>query len=91
MRTTKKPKLVVNPLDLEKLKTISKSRTAPHREVLRSRILLQYMEGKGITAIARNLNTNRPGGTMHKQSHSIWGSHSLKRPSRPWRKAKDHR
>ncbi len=60
MRTTKKPKLVVNPLDLEKLKTISKSRTAAHREVIRAKILLAYMEGQTITAIARSLNTNRP-------------------------------
>jgi len=41
MRTTKKPKLVVNPTDLEKLVTISKSQTAPHREVKRANILLQ--------------------------------------------------
>ena len=60
MRKTSKPKLVVNPTDLEKLIQISKSRTAPHREVMRAKILLQYMDGESITAIARNLNTNRP-------------------------------
>lgn len=60
MRTTKKPKLVVNPTDLEKLITISKSQTAPHREVKRAKILLQYMDGQTITGIARDLNTNRP-------------------------------
>lgn len=60
MRTTKKPKLVVNPTDLEKLVTISKSQTAQHREVKRANILLQYMNGKTISGIARDLNTNRP-------------------------------
>ena len=60
MRTTKKPKLVVNPSELEKLITISKSQTAPHREVKRANILLQYMGGQTISGIARDLNTNRP-------------------------------
>ena len=60
MRTTKKPKLVVNPSELEKLITISKSQTAPHREVKRTNILLQYMGGQTISGIARDLNTNRP-------------------------------
>jgi transposase len=60
MRTTKKPKLVVNPSELEKLVTISKSQTSPHREVKRANILLQYIDGQTISGIARNLNTNRP-------------------------------
>lgn len=60
MRITKKPKLVVNPTELEKLVTISKSQTAPHREVKRANILLQYMDGQTISGIARDLNTNRP-------------------------------
>jgi len=60
MRTTKKPKLVVNSTDLEKLVTISKSQIAPHREVKRANILLQYMDGQTISGIARELNTNRP-------------------------------
>jgi len=60
MRTTKKPKLVVSPAELEKLKNISRSQTSPHREVMRAKILLQYMEGQTITGIARSLNTNRP-------------------------------
>lgn len=60
MRTTKKPKLVVNPSELEKLVTISKSQTAPHREVMRANIMLQYIDGQTISGIARDLNTNRP-------------------------------
>lgn len=60
MRTTKKPKLVVNPSELERLVTISKSQTAPHREVKRANIMLQYIDGQTISGIARDLNTNRP-------------------------------
>jgi len=60
MRKTSKPKLNVSSSELEALNKISKSRTAPLREVMRSKILLQYIEEKSITAIARSLNTNRP-------------------------------
>ena len=60
MRKTKKPKLDVTPKELEKLIQISKSRTAPYREVMRAKILLQYHEGDSISAIARTLHTNRP-------------------------------
>ena len=60
MRTTRKPRLVVSPTDLEKLITISKSQTAPHREVQRATILLKYMDNQTISGIARDLNTNRP-------------------------------
>ena len=60
MRTTKKPKLVVSPVELDYLGTISKSRTAPHREVMRARILLKYREGLTLTRIAQDLKTNRP-------------------------------
>ncbi|MEN8228240.1 MAG: helix-turn-helix domain-containing protein [Bacteroidota bacterium] len=45
---------------MERLVTISKSQTAPHREVNRANILLQYMDNKSISGIARDLNTNRP-------------------------------
>jgi len=60
MRRTSKPKLNVNQSEMETLIKKSKSRTAPLREVMRAKILLQYIEGKTITAIARSLNTNRP-------------------------------
>lgn len=60
MRTTKKPKLDISPTDLEKLITISKSQTRPLREVKRANIILQYIDGKTISGIARDLNTNRP-------------------------------
>lgn len=60
MRKTRKAKL--NPTDDGKvdLMRIAKSKTLPHREVIRANILLQYMEDKSITSIAESLNTNRP-------------------------------
>lgn len=60
MRTTSKPKLTFTPLEMEKLLSISKSRTLPQREVMRARILLKYIEGQTLTKIAQGLNTNRP-------------------------------
>ena len=60
MRRTKKPKLVLNAAELEKLQAIAKSQTAPHREVIRSRILLKYKQGLTLTRIAEDLKTNRP-------------------------------
>jgi len=60
MRKTSKPKLNVSPTEMETLNKISKSRTSPLREVLRAKIILQYIEDNTITAIAKNLNTNRP-------------------------------
>lgn len=60
MRTTKKPKLNPIPSELEKLRIISKSQISPHREVMRAKILLKYIESLTITKIAQDLNTNRP-------------------------------
>jgi len=60
MRITRKPKLTLPSKDLETLEMVSKSRTAPHREVIRAKVLLKYMEGLSITKIAEDLNTNRP-------------------------------
>lgn len=60
MRKTRKAKL--NPTDNEKsdLIRIAKSKTFPHREVIRANILLKYMEDNSITGIAESLKTNRP-------------------------------
>jgi len=60
MRKTQKAKLQCSDQDKNMLVAISKSKTAPHREVIRAGILLRYMEGLTITAIAENFNTNRP-------------------------------
>lgn len=42
------------------LVTLSKSKTAPHREVVRAKILLKYMRDLTITEIAKECHTNRP-------------------------------
>jgi len=60
MRTTQRSKLAISDKEKSELVTISNSRTAPHREVIRATILLKYMEDKTITAIAKECNTNRP-------------------------------
>ncbi|MEJ7587118.1 MAG: IS630 family transposase [Ferruginibacter sp.] len=60
MRKTQKAKLQCTEQDKIMLVGISKSKTAPHREVVRAGILLRYMEGFSITAIAENFKTNRP-------------------------------
>lgn len=60
MRKTQKAKLACTDEDKDMLFMISKSKTAPHREVIRAGILLRYMEGLTITDIAKNFLTNRP-------------------------------
>lgn len=60
MRKTKKSTLLCSATDKAMLLSISKSKTAPHREVIRAGIMLQYMEGRSITEIARLFRTNRP-------------------------------
>ncbi len=60
MRKTQRSKLTVSDKEKSELVRISKSKTSPHREVIRSTILLQYMDSKTISSIARDCNTNRP-------------------------------
>lgn len=60
MRKTQKSKLTVSDKEKSELVRISKSKTSPHREVIRSTILLKYMDSKTISSIARDCNTNRP-------------------------------
>ncbi len=60
MRKTNKAKLQCSSEDKDNLLTLSKSKTTPHREVIRSKILLGYMEGKSITKLASDFQTNRP-------------------------------
>jgi len=68
MRKSKKPKLQINSEGLKKLQKLSVSRTASHRSVIRSKILLKYHAGNTETQIAKALNTNRPlvGRTVNK-------------------------
>jgi len=60
MRLSQRPKIRVSVKDKSELTRISKSKTLPHREVIRSTILLKYMENQTITSIAKDCNTNRP-------------------------------
>jgi len=60
MRKTNKAKLQCSIEEQLNLVTLSKSKTAPHREVIRAKILLGYMEGKSITKLANDSQTNRP-------------------------------
>jgi transposase len=60
MRRSQKPKLTLNPTELEKLESTAKSQKAPHREVIRANILLRWSAGMTITGIADELKTNRP-------------------------------
>ncbi len=60
MRTSQRSKIIVSVKDKSELTRISKSKTLPHREVIRSTILLKYMENQTITSIAKDCNTNRP-------------------------------
>jgi transposase len=60
MRKTNKAKLQCSIEERSTLVTLSKSKTAPHREVIRAKILLGYMEGISITKLANDFQTNRP-------------------------------
>lgn len=60
MRKSQRAKLSISKEDKSELLRISKSKTSPHREVIRSAILLKYMVSQTITSIAKDCNTNRP-------------------------------
>jgi len=63
-RKSQKAKLIFDEKQKEQLKAISQSRKAPIREVQRSKILLQYSEGKAITEIENMVQVSRP--TIYK-------------------------
>lgn len=63
-RTTQRPKLVLDDDQRKELTQLSQSRTSPFREVQRAAILLQYADGKTITAIKNELSVSRP--TIYK-------------------------
>ncbi len=60
MRKSQRSKVTVSEKEKSELTRISKSKTLPHREVIRSTILLKYMGNQTITSIANECNTNRP-------------------------------
>jgi len=55
----KKEKLVLSIEEISKLNTYSRSKTLPHREVLRAQVLLNYHQGKPITEINRITGVSR--------------------------------
>jgi transposase len=60
MRVTKKAKLKLTTEESKLLHGLSRSKTAPMREVSRATILLKYVDGMNITQIANECHTNRP-------------------------------
>jgi transposase len=56
---SKLPALVLTTGEIQRLETLSASRSAPVREVQRARLLLQYHQGKSPSAIQRTLNLSR--------------------------------
>ena len=58
--TSRKAKLELSEDEKEILKNISRSRTEAYQRVERAKILLAYAEGETVSAIARELDTNRP-------------------------------
>ena len=60
MRKSQRAKLSISKEEELELSRISKSKKSPYREVIRSTILLKYIENQTITSIAVDCNTNRP-------------------------------
>jgi len=56
----KRPELVIDQEVINKLQQISKSRTESASRIERAKILLEYEKGGTVSAIARQLSTNRP-------------------------------
>ena len=63
-RKSQRPKLQLDKEQRQRLLKISQSRTAPIREVQRSRILLKYVDGHTISSIKEQVNVSRP--TIYK-------------------------
>ena len=57
---SEKAQLTMSPETHRALMLISRSRTEPAQRIERARIILNYESGKSISAIARDLKTNRP-------------------------------
>jgi transposase len=56
---SKRPKLTMEPDELERLQHLRQTPTAPHREVQRAQILTRYHAGETVAQIARNLHMTR--------------------------------
>jgi hypothetical protein len=55
---SKRPALKLTEDELKQLNNVAKSRTQPKSAAERSKILLKFHEGKSISQIARDLDTN---------------------------------
>jgi len=55
-----RPQLQISQADRLFLETIARSRTESNAWVTRAKIILAYHDGKSVSAIARELGTNRP-------------------------------
>jgi transposase len=58
-RTSKRPKLILNPEQKQTMEQTAQSRTRPQREVQRAQILLRYASGQSVTTISRTLRVSR--------------------------------
>ncbi|GAX61507.1 transposase and inactivated derivative [Candidatus Scalindua japonica] len=56
----KRPLIILNREEKSYLQELSRSRTETAQRVERSKIILLYSEGVSVSAIARQLQTNRP-------------------------------
>jgi transposase len=63
-RTSRRPKLLLNEEQKIELEKISRSRTAPSREVERASIILRYAANENITSIKKALGVSKP--TIYK-------------------------
>ena len=63
-RKTKREKLILTAEQKHKLEQLSRSRTAPIREIQRAHILLRYSEETSISDIQKQVNVSRP--TIYK-------------------------
>ena len=58
-KTSQRPKLQLTPEQLQTLTHLAQSRSAPHREVQRARMLFEYQAGRSFTEIAALVPTTR--------------------------------
>ncbi len=58
-KTSQRPRLELNPEQLQTLTQLAQSRSAPHREVQRARMLCEYHAGHSFTEIAAVVPTTR--------------------------------
>lgn len=58
-KTSQRPRLELNPEQLQTLTQLAQSRSAPHREVQRTRMLCEYHAGHSFTEIAAVVPTTR--------------------------------